>query len=96
MGYPDDMFNHFPEEYPEEDDGWRLEMRLGIWEVKALLGIAEEYLKVWHGYPRRPRAEQEYLKLLKAKLFGIVTEYNLQKQFPDFQGQFDIDEEEDE
>ena len=41
-------------------------------------------------------AEQEYLKLLKGKLFGIVTEYNLQKQFPDFQGQFDIDEEEDE
>ena len=93
MGYQDDLFNHFPEEFPEEDDGWRMEMRMGIWGVKALLGIVQGYLELWPGYPRRPRMEQEYLKLLRDRLFGIVTEYNLEKQFPDFKGSFEIDEE---
>ena len=37
--------------------------------------------------------EQEYLKLLRDRLFGVVTEYNLEKQFPDFKGSFEIDEE---
>ena len=71
-------------ELPEEEKvpSWSLELRIGIKETKMLYNCIRIYSSMLVETDDNTE-EIEYMKGLKHKFFAIITEYNLQKQFPD-------------
>ena len=70
-------------ELPEEEKTpWSLELRIGIKETKMLYNCIRIYSSMLVETDENTE-EIEYMKGLKHKFFAIITEYNLQKQFPD-------------
>ena len=71
-------------ELPEEEKvpSWSLELRMGISEAKMLYNCIRIYSSMLVETDENTE-EIEYMKGLKHKFFAIITEYNLQKQFPD-------------
>ena len=71
-------------ELPEEEKvpSWSLELRIGIKETKMLYNCIRIYSSMLVETDENTE-EIEYMKGLKNKFFAIITEYNLQKQFPD-------------
>ena len=43
-------------------------------EIRTLLYAVQEAIRVWPGYPARPREEQEQLKALRNGLFTMTLE----------------------
>ena len=43
-------------------------------EVRTLLYAVQEAIRVWPGYPARPREEQEQLQALRDQMFRMVLE----------------------
>ena len=43
-------------------------------EIRTLLYAVQEAIRVWPGYPARPREEQEQLQALKTQLFTMTLE----------------------
>jgi len=62
-------------EAPEEE--WLLTMYMGIDEVRALYSHICFAIETWPGAPRRPAEEQEYLLVLKTRLFAMIMEHTL-------------------
>jgi|TARA_B100000073_G_scaffold86266_1_gene67040 hypothetical protein len=62
-------------EAPEEE--WLLTMYMGIDEVRALYSHICFAIETWPGSPRRPAEEQEYLLVLKTRLFAMIMEHTL-------------------
>jgi len=58
---------------PEDYD---FAMYLGIDEIRMLYEHICFSIETWPGSPRRPAEEQEYLKLLKNRLFAMLAEYS--------------------
>ena len=70
-------------ELPEEEKTpWSLELRIGIKETKMLYNCIRIYSSMLVETDENTE-EREYMNTLKNKFFAIITEYNLQKQFPD-------------
>ena len=71
-------------ELPEEEKvpSWSLELRIGIKETKMLYNCIRIYSSMLVETDENTE-EIEYMNGLKHKFFAIITEYNLQKQFPD-------------
>ena len=62
-------------EAPEEE--WLLTMYMGIDEVRTLYSHICFAIETWPGAPRRPAEEQEYLLMLKTRLFAMMMEHTL-------------------
>lgn len=62
-------------EAPEEE--WMLTMHMGIDEVRMLYDHICYSIKIWPGAPARPAEEQEYLQILKTRLFAMIMEHTL-------------------
>ena len=62
-------------EAPEEE--WILTMNMGIDEVRMLYDHICYSIKMWPGAPARPAEEQEYLQILKNRLFAMIMEHTL-------------------
>ena len=62
-----------PEPSPEEFD---FAMYLSIEEIRILYEHICFAIETWPGSPRRPPEEQEYLKILKNRLFAMLAEYS--------------------
>ena len=62
-------------EAPEEE--WMLTMHMGIDEVRMLYDHICYSIKMWPGAPARPVEEQEYLHILKNRLFAMIMEHTL-------------------
>lgn len=60
------------------DEEWMLEMHMGIDEVRLLYSHICFAIETWPGSPKRPPEEQEYLKILKTRLFAMIMEYNIE------------------
>ena len=60
------------------DEEWMMQITMGIDELRLLYDHVCYSIEVWPGAPRRPYEEQEYLKFLKARLFAMIMEYNLE------------------
>ena len=68
----------FPEDYdPNEDvyNQWHIQMTMGIDEVRALYSVINYAYETWPGAPRRPYDEQEYLRMMKNRLFAMIMDY---------------------
>ena len=59
----------------EHQDEWMMEMHMGHEEVRMLYDHVCYAIKTWPGSPARPAEEQEYLQILKTRLFAMLTEY---------------------
>ena len=46
-------------------------------EIRTLLYAVQEAIRVWPGYPARPREEQEQLQALRDTLFVMTLEMQL-------------------
>ena len=67
----------------EEQGDWYCSVEMGIDEVRMLYSHVCYSLEMWPGSPARPAEEQEYLRILKMRLFSMITEYsfyNIDKQ----------------
>ena len=58
------------------DEEWWCEMKMGIKEARMMYNHICYSIEVWPGSPRRPREEQEYLKILQMRFFAMIQEYN--------------------
>ena len=70
---------------PSEDEvgaQWCAELRMGIKEAKMLYNCIRVYSSLIE-LKDEESEEKEYMNSLKNKFFAIITEYDLQKQFPD-------------
>ena len=61
-----------------EDDMMGFMVELTDDEVRTLLYAVQEAIRVWPGYPARPREEQEQLQALRDALFKMTLEINLE------------------
>ena len=52
-----------------------MEMHMGHDEVRMLYNHICYAIQTWPGSPARPAEEQEYLQILKTRLFAMLTEY---------------------
>ena len=59
----------------EHQDEWVMEMHMGHEEVRMLYNHVCYAIQTWPGSPARPLEEQEYLQILKTRLFAMLTEY---------------------
>tara|TARA_B100002019_G_scaffold135206_1_gene116524 strand:+ start:1696 stop:1899 length:204 start_codon:yes stop_codon:yes gene_type:complete len=59
----------------ENQDEWMMEMCMGHEEVRMLYNHVCYAIQTWPGSPARPAEEQEYLQILKTRLFAMLTEY---------------------
>ena len=59
----------------EDQDEWLMEMHMGHDEVRMLYNHVCYAIQTWPGAPARPAEEQEYLQILKTRLFAMLTEY---------------------
>tara|TARA_Y100000310_G_C20414901_1_gene683828 strand:- start:488 stop:742 length:255 start_codon:yes stop_codon:yes gene_type:complete len=62
----------------DPDEEWLLEMHMGIDEIRLLYDHICYSIETWPGSPRRPPEEQEYLHIMKNRLFAMIMEYNLE------------------
>ena len=60
------------------DEEWMMQITMGIDELRLLYDHVCYSIEMWPGAPRRPYEEQEYLIFLKARLFAMIMEYNLE------------------
>ena len=51
---------------------------MGIDEIRLLYDHICYSIETWPGSPRRPPEEQEYLHIMKNRLFAMIMEYNLE------------------
>ena len=56
------------------DDVMGFMVELADDEVRTLLYAVQEAIRVWPGYPARPREEQEQLEALRNTLFMMTLE----------------------
>lgn len=63
---------------PSFEEEWGIEMHMGIDEVRVLYSHICYAIETWPGAPRRPVEEQEYLHILKTRLFAMLTEYTFE------------------
>lgn len=56
---------------------WFCTMNMGIREVRVLYNHICYAIETWPGSPRRPPEEQEYLLILKSRLFAMLMEYQI-------------------
>ena len=54
---------------------WIMEMQMGHDEIRMLYDHICYAIQTWPGSPARPAEEQEYLQILKTRLFAMLTEY---------------------
>ena len=67
----------------EEQGDWYCTVEMGIDEVRMLYSHVCYSLEMWPGSPARPAEEQEYLRILKMRLFSMISDYsfyNIDKQ----------------
>ena len=67
----------------EEQGDWYCSVEMGIDEVRMLYSHVCYSLEMWPGSPARPAEEQEYLRILKMRLFSMISDYsfyNIDKQ----------------
>ena len=67
----------------EEQGDWYCTVEMGIDEVRMLYSHVCYSLEMWPGSPARPAEEQEYLRILKMRLFSMISDYsfyNIEKQ----------------
>ena len=67
----------------EEQADWYCSVEMGIDEVRMLYSHVCYSLEMWPGSPARPAEEQEYLRILKMRLFSMISDYsfyNIDKQ----------------
>tara|TARA_B100000902_G_C26900212_1_gene711728 strand:- start:387 stop:587 length:201 start_codon:yes stop_codon:yes gene_type:complete len=62
--------------FPPEEE-WMLTMHMGIEEVRFLYDHVCYAIQTWPGSPARPPEEQEYLMILKTRLFAMIMEHTL-------------------
>ena len=63
-----------PSPDPRRDE-FDFEWCLSVEDVRALYNIICYSIETWPGSPRRPAEEQEYLKILKNRLFAMLADY---------------------
>ena len=68
-----DMENTQPQE-PE----WSVDLTFGINEARALYSTIQYAIQMWPGAPARPAEEQEFLFMMRDRMFMIIMEYNLE------------------
>ena len=56
---------------------WFCSMNMGIEELRVFYDHICYSIEVWPGSPRRPAEEQEYLKILKSRVFAMIMQYQL-------------------
>lgn len=58
------------------DEGdWYCSMNMGIDEVRLMYRHVCYAIETWPGSPARPPEEQEWLLMMKSRLFAMMTEY---------------------
>ena len=63
----------FPEPSPDEYD---FVMYMRIDEIRLMYSHICYALETWPGSPARPAEEQEYLHMLKNRLFAMIADYS--------------------
>ncbi|WP_124981550.1 hypothetical protein [Nonlabens xiamenensis] len=58
-----------------EEGDWYCSMNMGIDEVRLAYQHISFALETWPGSPARPPEEQEWLMIMKSRLFAMMTEY---------------------
>ena len=56
---------------------WFCSMNIGIEELRVFYDHICYAYESWPGYPKRPVEEQEYLRILKSRLFAMIMQYQL-------------------
>ena len=67
----------------EEQGDWYCSVEMCIDEVRMLYSHVCYSIEMWPGSPARPAEEQEYLRILKMRLFSMISDYsfyNIDKQ----------------
>tara|TARA_B100000902_G_C26764463_1_gene647261 strand:- start:325 stop:528 length:204 start_codon:yes stop_codon:yes gene_type:complete len=59
----------------DDQDEWIMEMHMGHSEIRMLYDHICYAIQTWPGSPARPAEEQEYLLVLKSRLFAMLSEY---------------------
>ncbi len=61
-------------------DNWYCETRMGIEETRLMYSWICFSLEMWPGSPKRPIEEQQWLFLMKNRLFAVLMDHQLQQQ----------------
>jgi|TARA_R100000030_G_scaffold57817_1_gene43530 hypothetical protein len=61
--------------HPDLD--WACTMTMGIDEIRALYDHFSYALETWPGHPRRPLDEQEFLRVMKMRMFAMLCDYQM-------------------
>ncbi len=59
----------------ENQGEWIMEMHMNHDEIRMLYDHICYAIQTWPGSSARPAEEQEYLHILKTRLFAMLTEY---------------------
>ena len=59
-----------------ETDEWACTLTLNIQEVRAMYDHFDYSIKMWPGSPARPAEEQEWLDIMKKRMFAMIADYN--------------------
>ena len=62
-----------------ETDEWACTLTLNIQEVRAMYDHFDYSIKMWPGSPARPADEQEWMDIMKKRMFAMIQEYNFDK-----------------
>tara|TARA_Y100000361_G_scaffold69963_1_gene61728 strand:- start:5921 stop:6160 length:240 start_codon:yes stop_codon:yes gene_type:complete len=62
----------------DHSDEWCMQMFMGIDEVRAMYSHVCYSIEKWPGSPARPAEEQDWLHLMKVRLFAMMQEYNIE------------------
>jgi|TARA_R100000084_G_C4507078_1_gene80763 hypothetical protein len=72
------MEDYFDDHLPELE--WHVTFNMGIDELRLFYDHICYSIKVWPGSPARPAEEQEYLQILKKRLFAMILEYQFTEE----------------
>ena len=61
-----------------ENDEWLCAMTMNIHQLRALYDTICYSIQMWPGAPARPAEEQEFLLVMKERLFTMIMEHNFE------------------
>ncbi len=72
-----------PNENPKDSYFWSMDLTMGIDEAKMLYNCVSTYKKLLEASIDEETVESKYISSLQSKLFAVIMDYNINRQFPD-------------
>lgn len=60
----------------EEQEFDMYELSFDIRGIRLMKGVIDSYIKIWPGYPARPREEQEFLWFMRDEMNKMMLEHS--------------------